>query len=243
MREFSDYEKTVIKKIILTDLLKSNVLYIISNIVLFDRGIEINQNQKEISLWFFKKDKSALSEFFEIIVLFSYLEKNDLIFIHSNYNSPNQGNFVSNNLTQEILFTKTQELVSQRIPTNIYQNVIRFNESYLIVGTELKKLVKNDFKTSEQINHEIELAESKKQTKISQYSFFIAFVALIFSFLAPFIFNTKIYNNQIDSIKQELINNSEKETLELKRLGKDLIQKLDSIEKNKAQTPNNVYAK
>jgi hypothetical protein len=230
MRDFSDYEKTVINKIIITDLLKSNVLDVISNIVLIDRGIEIKQKQREISLWYFKKDKNALSEFFEIIALFSYLEKNDLIFIHSNYNSPNQGNFVSNNITQETLYTRTQELVAQPIPTNIYEYIIRYKDSYLFVGTELKKLVKNDFKTSEQINHETELAESRKQTKISKYSFFIAFAALIFSLLAPFIFNTKIDHNQIDSIKQELINSSEKETLELKRLGKELIQKLDSIE-------------
>ena len=234
MRDFSDYERKAIRKIVTTDLLKSNVLDIISNIVLVDRGIEIKQNQKEISLWFFKKDTDALSQFFEIIALFRFLEKNDLIFIHSNYNSPNEGNFVSNNIKQETLFTRTQELASQAIPTNIYEYIIRYKDSYLFVGTELKSLVRNDFKTSEQINHETELAESRIQTKISKYSFFIAFAALIFSLLAPFIFDTKIDNNQIDSIKQELINSSEKETLELKRLGKELIQKLDSIEKIKS---------
>ncbi|MDD2634541.1 MAG: hypothetical protein PHW82_03480 [Bacteroidales bacterium] len=219
-------------------MFKSNVLDVISNIVLIDRGIEIKQKQKEISLWFFKTDKDALSEFFETIALFSYLEKNDLIFIHSNYNSPNQGNFVSKNITPKTLSTRTLELAAQPIPTNIYEYIIRYKDSYLFVGTELKKLVKNDFKTNEQINHEAELGESKKQTKISKYSFFIAFVALIFSLLAPFAFNTRIDENQINSIKQELKNGSGKEILELKQIRKDLIEKLDSIESKKAQAPN-----
>lgn len=50
MRDFSIYEKKVIREIITTDLLKSNVLEVISKIVLIDRGIEIKQNIKEISL-------------------------------------------------------------------------------------------------------------------------------------------------------------------------------------------------
>ena len=240
MRDFSIYEKKVIREIITTDLLKSNVLEVISKIVLIDRGIEIKQNIKEISLLYFKKDKTALSEFFEVIALLNYLEKNDLIFIHSNYDSPYQGNFISKNITQTLVNERSQELLNQRVPTNIYEFIIRYKDSYLIVGTELKKLVENDFKTSEQIQHETELVESKKQTKLSQYSFYIALVALIFSLLAPFIFDTKFDKNQMNSIKQVLNNNSSNEIKELEKNRKELKIITDSI-KIKVQTPNKSY--
>lgn len=240
MRDFSIYEKKVIREIITTDLLKSNILEVISKIVLIDRGIEIKQNIKEISLLYFKKDKTALSEFFEVIALLNYLEKNDLIFIHSNYDSPYQGNFISKNITQTLVNERSQELLNQRIPTNIYEFIIRYKDSYLIVGTELKKLVENDFKTSEQIQHETELVESKKQTKLSQYSFYIALVALIFSLLAPFIFDTKFDKNQMNSIKQVLNNNSSNEIKELEKNRKELKIITDSI-KIKVQTPNKSY--
>ncbi|MHA7941528.1 hypothetical protein ACJOV8_000400 [Formosa sp. 3Alg 14/1] len=240
MRDFSEYEKKIIQEIVKTDIQKSNVLDVISNITLIDRGIHLKE--KEIELVYFKSDQNALNEFFETLSLIKYLERNDLIFIHSNYDFPNEGNYISKNLDQETITKKGSELISQPIPTNIYDIISNFRKSYLVIGTELKKLVENSFKTNEQIHHETELKESRKQTRISTNSFYIALVALLFSLLAPFIFNSKFDENQINSIKKELNNNSTNEIQELEKIRGDLKIISDSI-RIKAQTPNNVYKK
>lgn len=238
MRNFSEYEKKLIQEIVKTDLQKSNVLDVLSNITLIDRGIQLRE--KEIALDYFKSDKNALNEFFETLSLIKYLERNDLIFIHTNYNFPNEGNYISKNLDQNTITNKASELISQPIPTNIFDIISDYRKSYLVVGTELKKLVENNFKTNEQIHFETEIAESRKQTKISRYSFYIALAALLFSFLTPFIFDTKFDQNQIDSIKQELKNNSTNQIQKLEKIREKLEIISDTI-KIKAQTPNNGY--
>ena len=240
MRNFSEYEKKLIQEIVKTDLQKSNVLDVISNITLIDRGIQLKE--KEIALVYFKSDKNALNEFFETLSLIKYLERNDLIFIHTNYDFPNEGNYISKNLDQNTITKKASELISQPIPTNIFDIISDYRKSYLVVGTELKKLAENKFKTNEQIHHETEIAESRKQTKISRDSFYIALVALLFSLSAPFIFDTKFDENQLDSIKKEIKNNSSNEIQELEKIREELKAIRDSIA-IKAQTPNSVYEK
>lgn len=242
MRNFSEYEKIIIQEIVKTDLQESNVINLISNITLIDRAIELKNKEKEIVLCYYKSDKNATYEFFETIFLIKYLELNYLIFIHENYVSPNDGNYISKNLTADIIIKKKSELDSVTIPTNIFDIISDYIKSYLVVGTELKKLVDNKFKTNEQIHHETEIAETRNQTKISIYSFYIALVALLFSLLAPFIFDTKFDENQLDSIKKEIKNNSSNEIQELEKIREKLKTMPDSIN-IKAQTPNSVYKK
>ncbi len=242
MRNFSGYEKKIIQEIVKTDLQKSNVLDFISNITLIDRGIQLKHKEKEITLICYKSDKNVLNEFFETLFLIKYLERNYLIFIHSNYSSPNEGNYISKNLGYDTIIKKESELNFHPIPTNIFDIISDYSKGYLFVGTELKKLVENKFKTNEQIHHETEIAESRKQTKISRNSFYIALVALLFSLSAPFIFDTKFDENQLDSIKKEIKNNSSNEIQELEKIREELKAIPDSIA-IKAQTPNSVYEK
>jgi hypothetical protein len=204
MRNFTTHEQKFIKELIQTDISKSNILDFISNTVLFNRGIEIKEDSKQISLTYLKTDKNALSDFFEVISTINYLEKNNLIFVHSNYNSLQKGNFVSKNITQELYNNRNAEFITQPIPTNIYDLIINYKISYFYVVPELMKIFENNFKTDEQIYHEKELAESKKQTRLAQNSFYLALGALLFSFTAPFVFDTKINQNQINDIKQNL---------------------------------------
>ena len=226
MRNFSEYEKIIIREIVKTDLQKSNVLDFISNSTLIDRGIQLKHKDKEIALIYSSSDKNALNEFFETLSLIKYLERNDLIFIHTNYKFPKEGNYVSKNLDRETITKKASELISQPIPTNIFDIISDYSKSYLVVGTEIKKLVENKFKTNEQIHHEAEITEARNQTKISKYSFYIALVALIFSLLAPFIFDTKFDEKQLDSIKKEIKNNSSNEIQELEKIREELKQRL-----------------
>lgn len=77
-----------------------------------------------------------------------------------------------------------------------------------IFSPRIKELVERNFKTQEQINHEAEMTESKKQTKYSVWSFRIAIAALILSpfltDLAQYFFKdccqTKIDEKQIEQI-------------------------------------------
>lgn len=204
MKNFSEYEQRLIENLVKTDLLKSNVLDFISNTVLVDRGIEIKEDAKIISLLYSKTDKNALTEFFECISTIDYLEKNNLIFVHSNYDLPQKGNFVSKNITQEILDSKVTDFFIQPIPTNIFDLIMRYKISYFYVRSELKKILENNFKTYEQMYHEEELTESKKQTRISRFSFYLALGALLFSFIAPFIFDANINQDQVNEINQNL---------------------------------------
>lgn len=210
MRNYSEFELKMIGQLSNLDLMKSNVLDFIAESVLYDRGIEIKDVEKEISIWYTINDMVALSEIFEIISLLNYLEKNYLIFIHSNYLSFNNGNWISKNLRESELHSRVLEFNAQPIPTTIYDIITRYKSSYLIVGTEIKKFVENDFKSNEQILHEVSLRESKRQTRISMRSFYIALIALIFSFLSPLIFGEKEKkpDNQITS--EQVISKSHK---------------------------------
>jgi hypothetical protein len=204
MRPFNDFEKKIIRQLVEIDLAKSNVLDFITNSVLFNRGLEIKQKEKTITIWVKKGDEiNAASELFELISLLQYLEKNYLIFVHINPH-PFPGNFVSKNLTERELHEKVAEFATLPIPTTIYDIITSYRNSFLVIGTEMKILVENSFKTTEQIFHETELLESKRQTRISRNSFFIALVALFFSLIAPFLFNTTINKEQIKEIKQEI---------------------------------------
>ncbi|WP_413998195.1 hypothetical protein ACMDB5_10420 [Flavobacterium sp. W1B] len=199
MRTFSEFEKKIITEIVKIDPKNANVLTFITNSILQDRGIKIDEANKSISLWHLNTDKDAVSEFFETVALINYLEKSDLIFLHSNSEQTvGTKNFASKNIDQNYLDTKKVNLVDQPIPTNIYEHVKRYTGSYIFVGTELNILVKNNFVTLDEKRH-------VREIKIARWSLIIAFIALLFSFLSPFLFDTKIEQKQIDSIRTDLL--------------------------------------
>ena len=120
-RSFSDFEKTALKQLVVVDANRPNVLNYISNTILYDRGIEINENERTITLLQRKGDEqNAYNELFELISLLHYLEDHYLIFITTNPN-PFPGNFVTKKLTQQTLNQKGSEFSQRPIPTTLYQ--------------------------------------------------------------------------------------------------------------------------
>jgi len=183
MRKFTAKEQCLLKELIKTDFKETNVINFITKSVLTARGIHYNHEEKSIKLLFKKEDSNAVYEILETIFLINYLEKNDLIVLHSNYKSDfkkNQ-NFISNDITQEEINQNTNIYCYQKIPTNIYDLIVKYTFSYFFISEELKDLIKNNFETIDEVRHEKELLEAKKQTRLSQLSFILAIIALIIS--------------------------------------------------------------
>jgi hypothetical protein len=203
MRLFSKFEQDLITKIVDIDPQNANVSTFISDSILKDRGVKIDETNGSIDLWFQRSDNDAVSQFFETIALIKYLERSDLIFIHSNPDQPlNNGDFLSKNIDQAYLDNHIANLIALPIPTDIYDLMRRFIRSYIFTGTELKELVKNKFKSTEQLQFESEI-------KIARISLVIAFVALIFSFISPLLFDNSNENNQLNKL-YELIKMNQK---------------------------------
>jgi hypothetical protein len=239
MRNFSEFEKKIINKLIAIDPIDSNAGTFIADTILENRGIKIEEQELIISLWYLKTDKKAISEFFELISLLNYLEKNDLIFIHSNPERPiGTRDFLTKNIDQHYLDSRKDDLVSMPIPTDIFERIVRYLRSYLICGTEIKVLVTNKFKTQEQIDHEAEMKEATSQTRLSRCSIYVAFAALAFSFLSPLIFDTTIDKTQINKINTA----NQAQVDNLIDIKKFLKESIDSTHKQ-AHTPNSTLPK
>ncbi len=239
MRNFSEFEKKIINKLIAIDPKNSNAGTFIADTILENRGIKIEEEERIISLWYLKTDKNAISEFFELISVLNYLEKNDLIFIHSNLERPiGTRDFLTKNIDQPYFDSRNGDLMSMPIPTDIFDRIVRYLRSYLICGTEIKVLVTNEFKTQEQIDHEAEMKEAISQTRLSRYSLYVAFAALAFSFLSPLIFDSTIDKTQINKINtadQAQVDN-------LVDIKKFLKESIDSMHKQ-SHRPNSTFPK
>ncbi len=234
MRPFSEFEKKMISKIAAITLEDSNLGDLIANAILENRVIEIEEGKRMIVLWYLKTDENAVIELFELISLLNYLEKNYLIFIHSNPERPiGRERFITNNVDQQYFDNRINDFERQPIQTDIFDRIIKYIRSFLVCGTELKALVKNDFKSQEQIAHEKEMEEAKRQTRISRVSLCVAFLALVLSFLSPLIFSTRINKQQINTINT--VNQAQVDNLiEIKNY---ITTSIDSL-LNQAHTPD-----
>jgi hypothetical protein len=211
MREFSEFEKQKIK-----DLIKSKKPCIgdfIADSLLVDRGILIDKTKREISLIFPKNDINALTEFFETLSLLDYLEKNRLIFVHKNPN-PFPGNFLSHNWRynpQKNGITDTNGNIipnsfKEDIPTDVFDTITKYVNTFFHVGTELRKLVENNFETNEykQLQEALsqtklskqQLTESYTQTSYSKYAFYVSLFALLLTILISTFTESKVKINE-----------------------------------------------
>jgi len=268
MREFSDFEKQKIRELI--DSKKPCIGDFIADSLLVNRGVLIDRTKKEITLIFPKLDKNALTEFFEILSLLDYLEKNRLIFVHKNPN-PFPGNFLSSNwkydtkkgALTDLKGNSIPDIFKEDIPTDIFDTITRYVNSFYHAGTELRKLVEDNFETNEYIQLQEALAQTKlskqqlsesyKQTSYSKYAFYVSLFALLLTVSISFIMENKVrlndkqYENLLDRIEklqQDSIVDSQEFIDSNKCIEKEQI--IDSLNNDsslikKAQKPNNVY--
>lgn len=197
MRTFSKFEQERIREIIEVNPLNSNIMDFFSNSILYERAIMVDEENQIVTFLIKKNDSNAVSEIFELISLIKYLEKEYLIFKHTKNTRETISGVQSKNLTAMTFNARAEEFQKLEVPTNIYHLLQNYRNSFMVVGTELKQLVKNNFQTSEEINH-------RREMKVAKRSFYVALIALVFSFLSPFLFDTTINPKQIKQIKNQL---------------------------------------
>lgn len=217
MRDFSDFEKEKIRQIVKCE--KPCIGDFIADSILVDRGIIIDRQKKEISILHPNTDSSAISDFFDLLSLIEYLESERLIFVHSNPN-PFTGNFLSSNwrynpqINQLTDFNGNEMPSSTKIdiPTNVFDLIIKYVNTFYYPISELKGLVENDFETVEKK----QLKESLIQTKYSKWAFYIALFALIFTIGYALLFNSNVEldKQQFDKLVEKIEN---KENLKIER--------------------------
>lgn len=198
MRKFSDFEKKLITKLNQVNIPNSNLLDFLNSSILENRALLFNSHVNSLIYIYELDDQSALNELFEFIGLIQFLKNNHLIFTHKNNLIPLTNGFISSNLTSNIYNTNTANYHTNQIQTDIYNLVQEYKQTFFISGTELKELESFDFKTQEEL-------QFKKELCIAKISLLLAFIALIFSFIAPFIFDTTIDQSQINDIKNAII--------------------------------------
>jgi hypothetical protein len=181
MRKFSEFEKSILKKLVNEeDVFKLNILVFIRESILKNRAIIIDEQKKNINLVYKKSDTSFIPEFFEIISLIQYLEKNHLIFKHT-YSESFDGTLISKTYTKENIINPENEDIYIPIPSDVYDLIISYKQGYIIAGTEIKFFVKNKFKSQDDLNH-------SKEMRIAYCSLVLAFIGLVFALISPFVF-------------------------------------------------------
>lgn len=232
MRDFSDFEKEKIRQII--SFKKPCIGDFIADTILVDRGIIIDRQKKKISLLYPNTDSSAMSDFFDLLSLIEYLESERLIFIHTNP-TPFTGNFLSNNwrynpqINQLTDFNSNVMPLSTKIdiPTNVFDLIIKYVNTFFYPISELKLLVENDFETLEKK----QLKESLTQTKYSKWAFYIAIFALIFTIGYSVFFNSNVQldKQQYDDLIENIENNGNVEKESNEAFKSSVYSKLDTL--------------
>lgn len=170
MRNFSEFEKKAIKKITEKEFSDTNVLDLLSDIALNEhRGIHIDFENKKLTAIIKPTDSLFFNELVESVFLIKYLEKESLIFFHSNYEPPSKGDYLKHK-TSLINSDTSKAYTKNEFSTTIFDDIVNFQKTYFVCSTELIEYVKNDFKSLEQIRHEENLKESEKNLVIAKQS-------------------------------------------------------------------------
>lgn len=232
MRDFSDFEKKKIERIIRFN--KPCIGDFIADSILVDRGIIIDRQKKEISLLFPNTDSSAMYDFFDLLSLIEYLESERLIFVHTNP-TPFTGNFLSSNWRYNAQINQITDLNGNvmppstkiDIPTNVFDLIIKYVNTFYYPISELKLLVENDFETLEKK----QLKESLTQTKYSKWAFYIALFALTFTIGYSVFFNSNVQleKQQYDDLIEKIENNGNVEKERSEAFRNTVETKLDTL--------------
>lgn len=218
MRDFSKFEKNIIKRIVSecnAGEIASSVNIIIDEIGKVNiAAIEWDNTYTFVKFHGIENDNSY-AKVLDIIFLLKYLEENRYIYSHlkegtnSNFICASKfvkhGNYYipKNNLSIEGVAIGNYLSINSDIGKEIEERSKKLiHPSYTLIDLVLK-----DLKTPEQREFEIQLDEAKKQTSYSQKALLVALVALALSLVSTIFTtctNTKIDNKQFNQIIQSI---------------------------------------
>jgi len=218
MRDFSEYEKYIIKRIV--SECNKNGYSISMNIIVQEMekvdivAIEWDEGYSYAKFYGINDHKSY-TKVFDIIFLLKYLDENRFISIHSMDENEYYDLFSRERYTKVDGFyyriideniLGISKMTFSKMHTNIGREIQQISKGIIYSSFALEDLVKNNFKTIEQK----QLIEAKKQTCYSRKALFVTLVALILSLVST-IFTTctdteidnKQYNQIIQSIEKQ----------------------------------------
>lgn len=240
MRNYSELEKSILISISQVTVFDSNILKLLVNHALKDGGLAIDHQAKELRILIQSTETKIhkIQEIFQAIFLIKFLEENYFISLHSNYeeHAPIGMSWFS---ADEKLIENMQKTLGGGyskldVPTNLFDEVNRLSKSFVLPTTQLKDLVKNGFKSYDQVRHELELSTAEEQHKIqlatadaqhklqlstaasqhkeelriSKRSFGVALAALVLSLLlgliSPLVFETTLDEKQFNYLVKTL---------------------------------------
>ncbi|ADQ78774.1 hypothetical protein Palpr_0618 [Paludibacter propionicigenes WB4] len=218
MRDFSEFEKDIIKRIV-SDSNKGQIASSV-NIIIDEMekvniaAIEWDNTYTFVKFYGVENDKSY-AKVLDIIFLLKYLEESRYIYSHlkkgTNSNFICASKFVKHGdyyITKNILSSDGVHVNEYlMIHTDIGKEIEERSKKLIHPSYLLIDLVLKDFKTPEQRKFEIQLNEAKKQTNYSRGALYASLAALVLSLVSTLFTtctDTKIENKQLNQIIQSI---------------------------------------
>jgi hypothetical protein len=227
MRDFSEFEKDIIKRIV-SDSNEGKIASSV-NIIIDEIGkVNIAAIEWDNTYTFVKfhgiENDNSYAKILDIIFLFKYLEENRYIYSHlkkgTNSNFICASKFVKHGayyITKNILSSDGVDINKYLvIHTDIGKEIEERSKKLIHPSYTLIDLVLKDFKTPEQLEFETQLNEAKKQTCYSRRALVVALVALILSLVSTIFTtctDTKIDNKQFNQIIQSIEKQSQQKKI------------------------------
>lgn len=243
MRQLNENEKSIIKTIVQAKNLNEHSAVKLIHDYVNASVISWDDNYQYIEIYDDSSQEDTIGEKFakllEIVFLFDYLSHNMYIGIYSRSNTLNaiysRFKYIFNKESC-ILEKKTSpgstdlvNTICHKIDTTLSKKVCEYANSYFFVSESLKELVKNDFKTEEQIRFETQITDNQdkhdNEMRIAKTTLFwtrLAFVLALIPAISSIVCmcsdkeknilevkHTKLYNDTIKTtVVSPSLNNS-----------------------------------
>lgn len=234
MREFSEFEKNIIKKMVAAKEIRELSLAKLIDENISSIALEWSIDPARFTV-FYRSSVGTESEIYfqiqEIIFLLKNLEDQKFIYLHHRQDSKqdnrlyNHTKYGRNETTGEYYFLMDNEAkgmitdwVKPEFDTDFGSYVQHYVSGFCFVSNALRDLEKNNFKSPEQLRFEHQLDDANKkhaeamgkaqdQVKYSQRAFYCSIAAFFFALLFGIIqmcSETTLDKNQLNQIKQTI---------------------------------------
>jgi hypothetical protein len=216
MRDFSEFEKGIIKRIVSE---RDNKEFSIAVDIIIQEMEKVDiiaiewDKDYTYANFYGTDDRKSYTKVLDVISLLKFLEENRFINVHMRDLDVNYSLFSHERYTKSGEFYwhrdgSTNTLITSymnftKMHTNIGREIQQISKGIIYVSFALEDLVKNNFETIEQK----QLIEAKRQTSYSRGALYASLLALILSLVSTIFTtcaDTKIDNKQFNQIIQSI---------------------------------------